>query len=64
MGTEDVITDGIIKAGYRMLEWQKAFEKIDLPQAIAKLARHVGLDTKPIFRKPVLQVRGGAILYG
>lgn len=40
----------------------QAFEKIDLPQAIAKLARHIGLDTKPIFRKPVLQVRGGAIL--
>ena len=40
----------------------REFEKIELPQAIAKLARHVGLDTKPIFRMPMLQVRGGAIL--
>ena len=27
------------------------FERIDLPQAIAKLARHLGLDTKPLIRR-------------
>jgi DNA primase len=40
----------------------QAFEKTDLPHAIAKLARYIGLDTKPLIRKPVLQVRGGAVL--
>lgn len=27
------------------------FERIDLPQAIAKLARHLGLDTKPLIKR-------------
>jgi len=40
----------------------QAFEKTDLPHAIAKLARYVGLDTKPLIRKPVPQVRGGALV--
>lgn len=40
----------------------QAFEKIDLPQAIAKLARYVGLDTKPIIRKPKPKIVGGVAL--
>ena len=29
------------------------FERLTLPQAINKLARHIGIDTKPITRKPL-----------
>lgn len=38
------------------------YEKIELHQAIAKLARYIGLDTKPLIRKPMPQSNGGAIL--
>ena len=37
------------------------FERVDFPQAIAKLARHVGLDLKPIITRPV-ELKGGVPL--
>lgn len=38
----------------------QVWEKVDLKTAIAKLAKQCGLSTKPLIRKPIPQVRGGA----
>lgn len=37
----------------------QSFERVDLPTAIAKLARYIGIDTRPLVKPPVLHIKGG-----
>ena len=48
--------------GGDVLDAVQLFERVDLPQAIKKLATHLGIELRPLIHKPIPHTRGGAII--